>query len=114
MGQLINAFIYPVDKQLALMLARHVALFGWLLKSQLRFTKKDDVVDIVRAMLPSPHYREDADYVLRQRQKANAVLTRIRQVLAHLGKQHRLTTAEEIALDHTAHALGDVITSTGT
>ena len=109
MGQLISAFIYPVDKQLALMLGRHVAIFGWLLKSQLRFVKRDDVVDLVRAMLP----REDADYVLSQRQKTAAVITRIRQVLALLGKQHKLTTAEEIALDHTAHALSEAITSTG-
>ena len=110
MASLISAFIYPVDKQLALMLARHVALFGWLLKSQLRFSKKDDVVELVRVMLPN---KRDADYVLSQRQKTVAVVTRIRQVLAHLGKAHKLTTAEEIALDHTAHALSEAITSTG-
>ncbi|KAL7548891.1 hypothetical protein ACHAWF_012157 [Thalassiosira exigua] len=110
MAQMISAFVYPVDKQLALMLGRHVALFAWLLKSQLRFTKKDDVVEIVRVMLPD---KKDADYVLSQRQKPGAVIVRIRQVLAHLGKQHRLTTAEEIAIDHTAHALSGVITATG-
>jgi len=110
MSQLISAFIYPVDKQLALMLGRHVAIFGWLLKSQLRFTKKDEVVDIVRAMLPN---KRDADYVLSQRQKPVVVITRIRQVIALLGKEHRLTTAEEIALDHTAHTLSEAITSTG-
>ena len=30
-----------------------------------------------------------------------------------MGKQHKLTTAEEIALDHTAHALAEAITATG-
>lgn len=110
MASLISSFIYPVDKQLALMLARHVSLFGWLLKSQLRFTKKDDVVELVRTMIPN---KRDADFLLAQRQKPAAVITRIRQVLAHLGKAHKLTTAEEIALDHTAHALSEVITSTG-
>ena len=110
MAQLISAFVYPVDKQLALMLGRHVALFGWLLKSQLRFTKKDEIVDIVRTMLPN---KRDADFLLSQRQKTVAVVTRIRQVISVLGKQHRLTTAEEIALDHTAHALSEAITSTG-
>eukprot|EP00986_Skeletonema_menzelii_P013552 scaffold7979_cov149-Skeletonema_menzelii.AAC.3 len=110
MSNLIVSFIYPVDKQLALLLGRHVALFGWLLKSQLRFTKKDDVVELVRTMLPN---KRDADYLLSQRQKTVAVITRIRQVLAHLGKAHKLTTAEEIALDHTAHALSEAITSTG-
>ena len=110
MGSLIAAFVYPVDKQLALLLGRHVCLFGWLLKSQLRFTQKDDVVELVRTMLPN---KRDADYLLSQRQKTVVVITRIRQVLAHLGKAHKLTTAEEIALDHTAHALSEVITSTG-
>lgn len=113
MGQLTAAFIYPVDKELALLLARHVSVFGFLLKSQLRFTKKEDVIDIVRTMLPGPHYEKDSQFILSQRQKSVAVITRIRQVLSHLGKQHRLTTAEEIALDHTAHALSEVITSTG-
>lgn len=110
MASMIMAFVYPVDKQLALMLARHLALFGWLLKSQLRFVRRDDVVELVRAMLPN---KKDADYVLSQRQKTVAVITRIRQVLATLGKQHKLTTAEEIAIDHSAHALSSLITSTG-
>jgi predicted membrane chloride channel (bestrophin family) len=110
MSQLISAFIYPVDKQLGLMLARHVAMFGWLLKSELRFTRKEDVADIVKTMLPN---ETDAEYVLSQRQKAIAVVVRIRQVIHHLAKDHRLSTAEEIALDHTAHALSDVITATG-
>ncbi|KAL7534484.1 hypothetical protein ACHAXR_005908 [Thalassiosira sp. AJA248-18] len=113
LASMISAFIYPVDKQLALMLGRHVSLFGWLLKSQLQFVAKDkdDVVELVRTMLPD---KKDADYVLSQRQKPVAVITRTRQVLAHLGKAHRLTTAEEIALDHTAHALSEAVTRTGT
>ena len=114
MANLIASFVYPVDPALALMLTRHVAIFGWLLKSQLRFTRKEDVVDIVRTMLPSKYgYKADADYLLSQRQKTVAVVTRIRQVIAYLGKQHKLTTAEEMALDHTAHALSETITSTG-
>ena len=113
MSSLISAFVYPVDKKIAIMLVRHVAIFGWLLKSQLRSTRKDEVVDIVRTMLPNEFYKKDADYVLSQRQKTGAVVTRIRQVIAHFGKQHKLTTAEEIALDHTAHALSEAITSTG-
>jgi len=110
MAQLISAFIYPVDKQLGLLLARHVALYGWLLKSQLRFTKREAVQDIVRTMLPN---KADSSYVLSQRQTPVAVVMRIRQVIHHLGQKHLLTTAEEIALDHTAQSLNQVITSTG-
>ena len=61
-------------------------------------------------MLPN---KKDADYVLSQRQKTVAVTTTIRQVISVLGKEHRLTTAEEIALDHTAHSPSEAITSTG-
>jgi len=110
MASLISSFIYPLDKQLALMLARHVACFGWLLKSQLRSVPKEDVADIVNTMLPN---KADAEYVLAQRQKPIVVVTRIRQAIHHLGKQGKLTTAEEMALDHTAHALSEVVTTTG-
>ena len=109
-SNLISAFIYPSDKQLALKLGRHVACFGWLLKSQLRFVSKDDIADIVNTMLPD---KNDADYVLNHRQKPLAIVMRIRQAIHHLGKQGKLTTAEELALDHIAHDLSDVVTSTG-
>ena len=110
MAHLISAFIYPSDKQLALMLARHVACFGWLLKSQLRFVSEEDTADIVNTMLKN---KDDANYVLSQRQKPLAVVMRVRQVIHYLGKQGKLSTAEEIALDHTAHSLSEVVTSTG-
>ncbi len=110
MAALISAFVYPADKQLALRLGRHVACFGWLLKSQLRFVPEEDIEDIVHAMIPN---KEDAKYVLSQRQKPLAVVTRIRQAIHYLGEQGKLSTAEEIALDHTAHSLSEVVTSTG-
>ncbi len=110
MAHLISAFIYPHDKQLALMLARHVACFGWLLKSQLRFVSEDDIASIVNTMLPN---KTDASYVMNHRQKPIAVVMRIRQAIHYLGKQGALTTAEEMALDHTAHSLSEVVTSTG-
>jgi len=110
MAHLISAFIYPHDKQLALMLGRYVACYGWLLKSQLRFVSEKDIADIVNTMLPN---KADADFILQQRQKPLAVVMRVRQAIHHLGRQHKLTTAEEIALDHTAHNLSEVLTSTG-
>ena len=110
MAHLISAFVYPSDKQIALMLARHIACFGWLLKSQLRFVTEEDIADIVNTMLPN---KEDAQYVMNHRQKPIAVVMRIRQVIHLLAKQGKLTTAEEIALDHSAHSLSDIVTSTG-
>ena len=109
MAHLISAFIYPNNKELALMLARHVACFGWLLKSQLRFVSEEDIADIVNTMLPN---KDDAKYVMNHRQKPIAVVMRIRQVIHLMGKQGKLSSAEELALDHTAHALSEVVTST--
>ena len=110
MAHLISAFIYPHDKQIALKLGRHVACFGWLLKSQLRFVSEEDIADIVNTMVPD---KADADYILQHRQKPLAVVMRVRQAIHYLGRQGKLTTAEEIALDHTAHNLSEVVTSTG-
>jgi len=110
MAHLISAFIYPHDKQIALMLGRHIACFGWLLKSQLRFVSEEDIADVVNTMILK---KADADYILQHRQKPLAVVMKIRQAIHYLGKQGKLTTAEEIALDHTAHSLSEVITSTG-
>lgn len=103
-SQIIAAAIYPKDKQLGLKLARHVSLFGWLLKNFLRGNSGVDD-DIVRAMLP----QADADYVLRQRKKPVAVIARLRQICTHMAEEGKLSTAEEIALDHTTQALNHCV-----
>lgn len=108
MAQLIAVFIYPKDPVLGLKLARHVSLFGWLLKNMLRGEKVNGTdEDIVRAMLDPA----DAAYVLRQRKKPVAIVTRLRQVLTHMSEEGQLNTAEEIALDHTTQELNHCITS---
>ena len=91
MAHLISAFIYPHDKQLALQLGREVSCFAWLLKSQLRFVPEEDIADIVNTMIID---KRDARYILQQRQKPLAVVMRIRQVIHHLGKKGKLSTAE--------------------
>jgi predicted membrane chloride channel (bestrophin family) len=107
MAQMISATIYPKDPYLALKLLRHVALFGWLLRGFLR----GDVVngsdeDLIRTMLNDA----DATYVLQQRKKPVAVVTRLRQVIAAL--HGKLNTAEELALDHTTQNLNHCIMTT--
>lgn len=109
MAGLIASNIYPKDPMLALKLLRHVSLFGWLLKNFLRGEAMNGTdEDIIRAML-SP---ADADYVLRQRKKPVAVVTRLRQVFNHMAEEGQLNTAEELALDHMAHDLNHCITTT--
>jgi predicted membrane chloride channel (bestrophin family) len=107
MAQLIAAFVYPHDPYLGLKCLRHVALVGWLLKHFLRGGPMD--VDIVQTMLCPA----DADFCLRHRKPPVAIVARLRQVFHHMAEDnHKLSTAAEIALDHTASALNECITTT--
>jgi putative membrane protein len=106
MAQLVAVYIYPKDPVLGLKLARHLALFGWLLKNFLRDeTINGTDLDIVTAMLDPA----DAAYVMRQRKKPVAVVTRLRQVFVHMAETGQLKTAEELALDHTTQELNHCI-----
>jgi len=68
-----------------------------------------DDKDILAVMLPN---KDDADFVMRQRKKPMAVVTRLRQVFAYMASQGQLPTAEEIALDHATCELDKCITAT--
>ena len=110
MASLIVSFIYPRDPDLAIKLLRHVSLFGWLLRNFLRGEASDSVdKDVVTTMLPDP---DDAAFVWGQRKKPMAVVTRIRQAIAHLAQKGDLHTAEEIALDHCVLELNHCIMTT--
>ena len=58
--------------------ARHLSIFGWLLKCKLR--DDSNYQEIVKAMLPE---YPDQEYVLSQRKPAVALLHRLRQIVAH-------------------------------
>jgi putative membrane protein len=107
MAQLIAVYIYPKDPELGVKLARHLALFGWLLKNFLRGETVNGTadLDIVTAMLDPA----DATYVMRQRKKPVAVVTRLRQVFVHMAESGELNYAAELALDHTTQELNHCI-----
>ncbi|CAB9528358.1 UPF0187 protein [Seminavis robusta] len=107
LSQLIATKIYPKDPQLAILMARHVSVFGWVLKAHLRGTEKD-VADIVRTMLPPV----DAEYILRQRKLPTGILLKLRQACQHLASQGKLTMAEEMALDRSVEELDHALMTT--
>lgn len=111
MASLITFNIYPRNPQVGLKLIRHVALFGWLLKGLMRGPKVNGSdEDIIRTMLwPNA---ADADFILRQRKRPVAVISQLRQAFFHLAKDHQLSTAEEIALDHSTQSLNRCIMET--
>jgi len=91
-AQLLAAYVYPVDPQLGLLSARHLAIFGWLLKTRLRDEKDDDITSAALS-------EGDAAYVQSQRKKAVACIQRIRQVVAHLSKNNRINRSAQLALE---------------
>jgi putative membrane protein len=106
MAQLIAVYIYPKDPVLGVKLARHVALFGWLLKNFLRGEAVNGTdLDIVTTMLGPA----DAAYVMSQRKKPVAVVTRLRQVFVHMAETGQLNSAAEKVLDHTTQELNHCI-----
>ena len=111
MSSLISHFVYHKDPQVGLKLARHLTIFGWLLKNFLRGQKASggNDEDIIRTMLPN---KADADYVLQQRKMPVAVVQRLRQGLHHCSEAHMLTTAEELSIDHTIQAMDAAIMMT--
>jgi len=106
MASLMRHFVNNGNPELALKMARHLALFPWLLKNFLRGRKVTGTdEDIIRTMVP----KADADYILSQRKMPVAVVMRLRQALAHLSHEKALTTAEEMAIDHTIQSMDTVI-----
>ena len=112
MAQLIASTVYPQDKQAALLAARHVALYTWLVRGQLKgldgSSKVDD--DMICTMLPNDFTSSgssndtpspSAAYVMAHRKKPMAVLAVLRQIFASL----QLTTSQASSLDQTVQQL---------
>lgn len=72
--------------------ARHLTIFGWLLKAGLR---EENCEDVVHATLPPL----DAKFVMAQRKKPVAVITRIRQIVADLAERNLLQNAPHRAIE---------------
>jgi predicted membrane chloride channel (bestrophin family) len=115
MAQLIASNVYPKDRALGLKAARHVALFAWLLKGFLRGDEVNGTdEDILRVMLPCSQKERkasvdglsaDAAYILQQRKRPVAVVTRLRQIFALMLSRGLLTTSEASRLDHNVQQL---------
>ena len=85
------------------MAARHLAVFGWTLKGQLR---QKDMSDIVNTML-CPN---DAAFVLMRRKPPVAIVQRLRQSVADLASRHLLANPQHNALERNLSDLHSVIT----
>ena len=128
LSQLLSTKVYPRNSQLCILLARHLAIYGWVLKAHLRGTQHN-VEEIVRTMLPSL----DAEYLLSQRKLPAAILMRMRQGLHQLtssspsyssssttngsntirtAKAKLLTTGEEIAFERSIEQLDHALMTT--
>jgi predicted membrane chloride channel (bestrophin family) len=116
LSQLIASNIYPTNPALGLKAIRHVALFSWLLKGFLRGPAVNGSdQDIICTMLPSFRPEQntvspDAAYILqRERKRPVAIVTRLRQIFAHLHRNNQLTTSEASRLDSAVQKLNNCI-----
>jgi hypothetical protein len=106
--------------------ARHLALFGWLLKSHLRDTADDASAEtLIRTLLCSSRSSsdggntndntridgmEDAMYILGERKKPVAILNRLRQIMAHMSRRQLISTTEHRLIEDNIRELDNVIT----
>lgn len=102
-AQLLASYISPYDMELGLLSARHLAMFGWLLKSQLR---DESSGDIVNTMLRNP---TDAAYVLSQRKRPAALILRIRQIGGFMAGKNRLPYPAHQAVENNLLELNRII-----
>lgn len=93
LAQQLATYVYPIDKQLGLLCARHLAIFAMLTKTRFREEKDSDITDA--ALSPV-----DAAYVQSQRKKAPACVQRIRQVLANMASKVSLELEKVWANHH--------------
>jgi predicted membrane chloride channel (bestrophin family) len=87
----------------SLSIARHISVFGWTLKGQLR---QSDESDIVKTML-CPN---DAAFVLMRRKPSVAIVQRLRQAVADLGSRNLLMNPQHNSLERALTELHNVIT----
>jgi ion channel-forming bestrophin family protein len=112
---LINNYILQHDLRLGIKAARHLALFGWLLKCHLRDTADDaNAEQLIRTLLSGgdDQQREevDAKYVLGERKKPVAILNRLRQIMSSMSTRKLITTTEHRLIEDNIRELDAVIT----
>ena len=91
-AQLLAAYIYKADKRYGLLAARHLSLFGWLLKCRLR---DEDDGDLINGMLNPV----DAQYVSQQRKHPVAIITVVRQIVSKCAVEGKINYAAQMSLE---------------
>ncbi|KAL7575854.1 hypothetical protein ACA910_003171 [Epithemia clementina (nom. ined.)] len=99
---LVATYIAPRDPRLGLLAARHLALFGWAVKSHLREVDSDDIVHCLLS-------RKDAEFMCGQRKKPIAVLHRLRQIMENMSSRLLIGTTEHRLIEENLKQLNSVV-----
>ena len=103
LSQLVSVYISPKDPQLGLRMARHLAIFGFLLKAHYRESLSDELVDLMLSPV-------DAAYIKTQRRRPVALVTRLRHFVQYAIQTGTITTtSEHTLLELNLQHLNDVI-----
>jgi predicted membrane chloride channel (bestrophin family) len=79
LANIAAVYLYPLNPQAAILLVRHLAILGWVLKAHVRGESIDSDQTVVTTMLGKG---QDATWLLAQPKRTNAITARIRQIVA--------------------------------
>jgi len=91
LANMARVYLWPVAPQATLLLARHLALLGWMLKARVRGEEETDPT-VNRQVLSTLLSSCDLEWVLQQPRATNALLARIRQITSTILLQSTTTT----------------------
>ena len=99
---LFATYVAPRDPKLGLLAARHLALFGWALKSHLREIANDDIVECILK-------GEDAAFMRHQRKQPIAIIHRLRQIMGDVTRRKLIGTTEHRLIEDNLKQLNGVV-----
>lgn len=79
LANVANVYLYPMNPKAALLVIRHLATLGWVLKSSVRGEPIDSDRQVLKTMLSEDS--DDYAWLIQQPQRANAILSRMRQII---------------------------------
>ena len=98
-------YLYPMNPRAAVLLVRHVAILGWILKAEVRGEGIDSDDQVASVMLGNgPDYQ----WLVQQPRRTVAILSRIRQIVAAVmtsrdeGSETRVSTTLLVAEEKVA------------
>lgn len=104
-GSVLDSYLMPHNPRAAIHIARHIMLYGWLLKAFVRGAEQQEVLETVRLLLDA----EDARWVAAQPKPVLALVRQIRHIIARSSAQGELDRVAHRTLENQLGILNSVL-----